>query len=345
VIFSLELALLGLVQAAIPGNAAPDSGAPALVVVALPENANQAILEALNRLRGEAISVGFEVRLVDAATEAASLAQAGSLWAGLRPAAVVAFARPDDSVQAPHSLDVTFLDRASGKTSVAHLTAGDVADAQERADVIIAVRAVDFIRARMFDTLVGRRVAPAPSPPPREDTRVRPYHLAAGVSVLGTPSGFTPSLAARIAVGYRPAKWLRVGASALGLGSKPQRESRVGKVSLDQRFLGLDLTLLGREWHRWQPMVELGGGEYWVVVQGEPTSPNVGKTVTLASPGAAASVGLALHILPYLALELRGGTLWLQSQVQVRVQGTDDTYLGSLGRPIWLGSVGLGASF
>jgi hypothetical protein len=57
------------------------------------------------------------------------------------------------------------------------------------------------------------------------------------------------------------------------------------------------------------------------------------------------SVALALDILPALALELRGGALWLQSQVQVRVQGTDDTYLGSLGRPIWFGGVALAATF
>jgi hypothetical protein len=37
--------------------------------------------------------------------------------------------------------------------------------------------------------------------------------------------------------------------------------------------------------------------------------------------------------------------LWLQSQVQVRVQGTNDTYLGSLGRPLWFGGLVLAASY
>jgi len=344
VISALTLALFGLLQAHAPGNSAVvDGGAPALVVVALPANASRAILEALNRLRGEATSVGFEVRLVEAATESVSLAQLDTLSRGLRPAAVVAFARPDDSTQAPHSLDVWFVDQTSGKTSVAHLTAEEVADAKERADVIIAVRAVDFIRARMFDTLAGRQVEPAPARPPPQIARPRHYHLAAGIDVLSTPAGFSPSLAARIAAGYRLTGWLRVGATATGLGTEPQWKSTAGAVSLGQRFVAANLTLFGRQWHRVQPMLEIAGGEYWVVVRGTAKSPNLGRTITLSSPGAASSLGLAINILPYLVLELRGGALWLQSQA--RIYSTEDAYLGSLGRPVWFGGACLGANF
>jgi hypothetical protein len=71
VISALVLGLFGLA----PGRRgksrrrrrAGEIGPPALVVVALPANANMAILEALNRLRGEATSVGFEVRFVETA--------------------------------------------------------------------------------------------------------------------------------------------------------------------------------------------------------------------------------------------------------------------------------------
>ena len=337
------LVLTGLLQAGNAGNAAvPDSGVQALVVVALPANSNRAIIEALNRLRGEATSVGFEVRLVDAATESVSLVELDGLSAGLRPAAVVAFARPEDSRQEPHSLDVWFLNRASGKTSVAHLTAGEVGDVEDRADVIIAVRAVDFIRARMFDTLAGRPVAPAAAEPRQPMARQQSYFAAAGLGVLGSGSGFSPSLAAQITLGYRPTAWLRIGVSAFGLGTAPERETSVGQVSLDQRFVGANLNLLGREWRRLQPILELGAGEYWVLARGAATPPNVGRTITLSSPGATTSLGLALGVLPYLALEFRAGALWLQNQARI---GVADTYLGSVGRPIWLGSACLVASF
>ena len=345
-ISALALGLFGLFQADVAGNAASvergDSGAPALVVVALPANANRAIVEALNRLRGEATSVGFEVRFVDAATESLSLAQLDSLSRGMGSAAVVAFADPEENAWTAHSLDVWFMDRASGRTSVAHLTADQYADAADRGEVVLAVRAVDFIRARMFDTLAGRLVEPERTKPRAEIARVRRTYLAAGIGVLGGSSGFAPSVAPQIEVGYQLTDWVRIGASAFGLGTQPHVDGSNWRVSLDPRFVGASLILLGRAWHRLQPELEVGGGECWIRVRGDASLPKVGQTSTLSSPGAVVALGLAIEILPYLVLELRSGTLWLQSKARI---STDDTYLGSLGQPSWSGSARLGASF
>jgi hypothetical protein len=342
VVTALAGVLFGLLATGATGLSPAAAGAPDLVVVTLPANASPAILEALNRLRGEATSVGFEVRLVDAATLPAATATDGSAFAGLRAAAVVGFARAGDT-GAPHSLDVTFVDRGSGKISVAHLTADDVGDAPERADVIIAVRAVDFIRARMFDTLADRRVEPTSTPPAPAPPPARRFHLAGGMALLGTPTGFSPAVAAHLALGYQVASWLRLGASAFGLGSEPQLSTTGGRVRLDQRFLGAGATALLPAWHHVQPMFDVAGGEYWIVVRGDATPPLNGQAQTLSSPGLLAEVGLAIGLLPALALELRGGSLWLQSEVHV--QGTPDVALGRLGRPLWLGGATLAASF
>lgn len=342
--------MLGFLAAASSGAALPPSGAdPAVVLVALPATADSAILEALNRLRGEAMSVGFEVRLVDAGTEPAQLDEPGSALGRLRPAAVVTVVRPDAGEQGTGALDVTFLDRFTGKISVAHFTAGEVADAQERADVVIAVRAVDFIRARMFDTLAGRRAPPPPPPPvpppspPPPPPRVRRYSVAAGLALLDTPSGFAPAVAPRLAIGYWLAEWLRLGIAAEGLGSQPGRQSDAGRVRLDQRFIGVDATFMSRSWHRCRLLFDAGGGEYWVTARGDPTPPYVGRTITLSSPGAMASAGLALGVLPYLSLEVRGGTLWLQNRP--RILAPEQVYLGSIGRPLWSGSASLAGRF
>jgi hypothetical protein len=343
----MVLGLCGLLQANAAGNTAVvergETGSPALVVVALPANANRAILEALNRLRGEAISVGFEVRFVDAATESMTLTQLDGLSRGLRSAAVVAFAGPEGSVPTAHSLDVWFLDRASGKTSVVHLTADGYADAEDRGEVVLAVRAVDFIRARMFDTLAGRQVEPTRPEPQSSGVRARPSYLASGIAILGGTAGFSPALIPQIQVGYRLTEWGRMGATAFGLGTNPHNDSNSGRVSLDARFVGASLTVFGRVWHRLRPTLEVGVGEFWVRVRGEPKSTNLGKTVTLSSPCVDLSMGMVLNILPYLVLELRGGTLWLHSET--RIYSTQDTYLGSMGRPMWSGSARMGASF
>ena len=341
----LALVLFGFLATASSGAAALPSGPhPALVLVALPADADPAILEALNRLRGEAMSVGFEVRLVDTGADPRLLDRLDGALAGLRPAAVVTVARPDPGQPGPGALDVTFLDRATGKISVAHFSTVEVADAQERGDVIIAVRAVDFIRARMFDTLASRRAPPPPPPPPAPPApRLRRYHVAAGVAVFGTPTGFAPSVAPRLAVGFWLAEWLRLGIAAEGLGSEPERQSDAGRVRLDQGFIGADVTLMSRSWHRCRLLLDLGGGEYWLTARGDGTAPYVGRTITLSSPGATVSAGLAVRLLPYLSLELRGGTLWLQSEA--RVSATKEVYLGSVGRPLWFGSSSVAARF
>lgn len=346
-ISALVLGLFGLFQADVASPAAAvelgEIGPPALVVVALPANANMAILEALNRLRGEATSVGFEVRFVETAAESMTLAQLDQVSHGLQSAAVVAFARPDGGRPSAHSLDVWFLDRASGKTSVAHLTADEVVDAADRSEVVLAVRAVDFIRARMFDTLAGRQTEPARREPRPEIARVRRNYLGAGVGVLAGPSGFSAALAPLLAVGYRWTEWGQIGASAMGFGTKPSNDGNSGRVSLDPRFVGVSLTALGRTWYRLQPALEAGAGEFWVRVQGDPKSQNIGQTVTLSTLGADLAIGVTVNILPYLVLDLRGGTLWLQSEA--RIYSTGDTYLGTLGRPTWFASARLGTSY
>ena len=337
------LCLLALLEAAASGTpAAPVPPSRALVVIALPANATHAMTLALNRLRGEAISVGFEVRLVDATTETLSLAELDGISVGLAPAAVVAISRPGADAQAQHTLDVWFLDRKSGKTSVAHLDAADVADAPDRADVVVAVRAVDFIRARMFDALAEQRAEPVPAPPSApKDTPVRRYDVAAGLVVLGTPSGFAPSVVPQLAAGYRLTRWLRLGVTGFGFGTEPERNTAVGSVSVGQRFVGASLGLLGPEWHRVQPVLEVGGGEHWVVTRGEGTEQSIGLAQTRSSPAVAASAGFLVDLAANLALEVRGGTLWLHSRVDINAPA--DTTIGSVGRPLWFGGVALGA--
>ena len=110
--------------------AAPSGPEPAVVLVALPERPDPAILEALNRLRGEAMSVGFEVRLLEPGSATRSQKQPGAGLAGPPPAAVVTVVRPDPGVEGSGALDVTFLDGSTGATSVAHVTAGEVGDAR-----------------------------------------------------------------------------------------------------------------------------------------------------------------------------------------------------------------------
>ncbi len=340
---ALTLTVLGLVCATgSSGSVGEDDSSSALIVVALPANANQAIREALTRLGGEATSVGFDVRFVEAGSETVSAEQLEGLRQGLRPAAVVAFSGGKPGEGPGHSLDVLFLDRTTGSTFVERFVVEDEG-AEDRAEVIVAVRAVDFIRARMLDALVRRARATAPREPPRAIARSQVVYAGLGLGVLGTWSGFVPSVAPRIEVGYTPAAWLRLGVSSFGFGSRPSAPSVAGEVDLDQRYLGANLTALSPSWHRLRAAVELGGGAYWMQVRGKPRSPGPSTRSHLWSAAMVSSVGASWAISRHLLFDLRAGALWLQREARVR--GTEREALGTVGRPSWFATAIVGVAY
>ena len=334
------------------GAGAPADVGPAVIAVAIHEGENSAMQEALNRLRGEALSVGFEVRFIHADTTNTPAAQLETLAPGPRTAAVVVFADQADAVGAesassgPRQLDVWFLDRSSGKTSVAHLRVAD--EEMDRADVVIAVRAVDFIRARMFDTLAYRLAttkpppSPAPPPPPPAPAARSRVSLAGGLAVLGTSSGFAPSFLPYLEAGYQVRSWVRVAASAFGLGTRPELQAREGTVRIDQRFIGLGLAFSRWQWRRFLPHADLGGGAYEVVAEGSVKPGFQGHRITAWALGGRVSVGIAATLSDHFFFDVTAGTLWLVPEPRLYSVGT---FVASTGLPSWTGSVLVGARF
>jgi hypothetical protein len=322
---------------------------PAVIAVAIPAGQNSAMQEALNRLRGEALSVGFEVRFIHADTPNTPAAQLETLAPGPRTAAVVVFADPADAASVgsvPRHLDVWFLDRSSGKTSVAHLHVAD--EELDRADVVTAVRAVDFIRARMFDTLAYRlataKSLPSPSPSPSARTpaiRDRTY-LAGGLAVLGTTSGFGPSLQPYLEAGFQLRFWVRATASAFGFGTRPSLQAQEGTLRVDQSFIGLGLTFTRWQWWRFLPHAEIGGGAYHVAAEGTANSGFQGQRITAWSLGGRASVGAAVTLARHWFFDVTAGSLWLRQEPRLY---SLSTFVASTGRPSWIGTALVGARF
>ena len=328
------------------GGTSADPGT-AVIAVAIPEGQNSVMQEALNRLRGEALSVGFEVRFVHTNSPNPPAAQLEALAPGPRTAAVVVFAdqpKAEDAEIGPPQLDVWFLDRSSGKTSVAHLQVSD--EDMDRADVVIAVRAVDFIRARMFDTLAYRlATAPKPTPPAEPIPAIRDRtFLAAGLAVLATSSGFAPSLLPYIEAGYQLRSWVRVTASAFGLGTRPEQHAQEGSVRIDQRYIGLGLTFTRWQWRRFLPHAELGAGAYWVVAEGRvnPDFQGQGHRITAWSVGGRACVGITASLSRHFFLDVTAGTLWLMPEPRLY---SSETFVASTGLPSWTGTALVGARF
>jgi hypothetical protein len=345
--------LLGVAGAESSSASPPPSTA---IAVILPRGPNGPMVEALNRLRGEAESVGLELRLYEGPTGAEPRAELDAVARALAPAAVVALvskvgdeaspgapgASGGESV-APRlgSMDVWFLDRVTGKVSVGHLTVEE--EAGSRADLVLAVRVVDFIRARMFDSLVRALAERRPQP------RKKVVHAlagrgfaAAGVATTGSFAGFPAALMPCLQLGYAVKNWLRLDLGYAGSGGEPRRETAAGSVTLDQTWVKASATLQARAWWRIFPFVEAGALAYFVSAHGVGTSGNIGYDPSGWSPGGLVTAGLGIVLASHLALQLDGGAIFLAREPKVYIA---DVEVARTGRPAWLASAQIGVTF
>jgi hypothetical protein len=338
-----------LILALLHGVAGPSLAAPApstVIAVILPAAPNASMLEALYRLRGEADSVGLELRLVGAAADVEPQAQLDSVARGLAPAAVVALVgKSGPAVGATiSSIDVWCLDRATGKTQVGHLTAEE--GAGDRADLLLAVRVVDFIRARMFDSLV-RNLAEARAKQPKQRQAVTHelvgrWRVAAGIGSTGSFSGFAPAWLPALEFSFAVRRWLHLTLGAEGLGSRPSRGTGTGSATMDQKLVKVSAVFVARTWWRLYPYVEAGAAAYFLSVHGEGYNGNVGYEPSSWSPGLLGSAGIGAILFRHLVLQLGGGAMLLWREPEIFIT---DTEVARTGRPAWLGSAMLGVTF
>jgi hypothetical protein len=342
---SLALTVLQGLTGAGP-HAQPTKGPPSTVIaVIVPDAATSSMVDALNRLRGEATSVGFEIRLVKPLPGATPQAKLERVARDLAPAAVVALSSSGQAVEdkpAIRAVDVWFLDRASGKISVGHLPVEE--DAGDRAEQALAVGVVDFIRARMFDSLVhasveskGERPRSAPPIP------LRSYQVSAGLGALGSFSGFSSTLLPFVEASLALRPWLRLSLAAGGFGTQVRQRTDAGSVKSEQRLLRAGVMFvapaLARRLHL---NAETGLAMLFVATRGEGSSGYAGQAPNGSSLGVHCSGGVLLALTSHLVLQSSLGTLWLFREQQVFIA---NDRVARTGRPTWLASAMLGVMF
>ena len=328
-------------------SSASPSSTSSVIAVIVPFATSLSMVDALTRLRGEAASVGFEIRLVETPTGNDPLAQLDRVARDLGPAAVVALV---GSREASHpvgaaigTIDVWFLDRATGKTSVGHLSVAE--DAGDRADLVLAVRVVDFIRARMFDSLVRTKTLT----PERSSTVAVPrtsgrFFLALGMAGTGSFSGFSPAYLPQLHMGYGVRPWLRLTLAAAGLGTQPRALSVpfAGSASIEETLAAFSLSIFAPAWWRIVPWVQAGVSFIRVAIHGDGFSGYLGHDTSSWSPGCLASAGIEVVLSPHLVVQLSGGAMVLVKEPRVYIANVE---VARTGRPAWLGSALVGVTF
>jgi hypothetical protein len=323
-----------------PADAPAPVDAPSIIAVIVPGAADPSMLDALTRLRGEASSVGFSIRLVELPAGSDPLSKLEPIARDLSPAAVVALV-PSTSGAPLGAIDVWFLDRASGKTSVGHLTVDR--EAGERTQLVLAVRVVDFIRARMFDSLVrssahsGRK-----QEAPVHHQTVGRHMVAVGVASTGSFSGFPASFLPSLEVGYVLSPWLRIVIGGSSFGTQPRRTTAAGSATIDQTLLTLAVNVRGRPRWRLYPFADAGVSALFVSVHGHGNPGYLGHDTSSFSPGVSALAGLGAILSSHVFVAVSGGAMVLFRQPQVYI---DDSEVARTGWPAWLAKASLGVSF
>jgi hypothetical protein len=333
---ALMVALLQATSAPLPQP--PPPAPSSSIVVLVPTAATPTLRDALGRLRGEAESVGFAMQLVESGEYANPTARMQEIAATDSPAAVVALVEREQA-DTLGAIDVWFLDCATGGSSLGHLLVES--DAGDRAELLLAVRVVDFIRARMFDSLV-RSSAKAQRKPLLHHEPLGRHFVAVGFGATGSfsglPTSFMPSIEAGL--GLRP--WLKLSIRAQGFGSKPRRENRMGSATIDEKLILLSANLRGRAWWRFFPSADLGVSALFLSGHGEGRPGYLGHDQSAWSQGLFATVGGGVVLGPHLQLLIAGGATMLRREAIIYV---NDSEVARTGRPAWLGNVALGVSF
>jgi hypothetical protein len=328
-------ALWGTVLTATASSPAP--GPAAVIAVVAPPASDPAVTEALNRFRGEAASVGFEVTVVPGSAASPPRDQMELAAHATSAVATVAFVNGVD----PHALDVWFTDRSTGQTLVGHVSVEN--ETGDRASLVLAVKAVDFLRARMFDFLVGRpRVAAdltgevesspgssagAGSPPP---SRGNPrFGLSLGVAALRSLHGLGTTALPVLRGAYDVTAWSSLRITLGGLGSRSRVEVMGGSGSVGEELAMAEWTVMPVR-ARVRPLLTVGAGVHDVRAQGAAVAPYTARAAGQLSFAAALSVGLRVTLGRHLALGAEAGSFLLFPEPSVLVAGLDG---GRTGRP------------
>lgn len=329
----LALAMLWLVR--------PNEAWAQRVLLVKPPASDAALSEAFNRLRAELELQDFEVELLDANERQLSLEELEAATQRSDAFAGIALNRRGSGANA----DVSIADRVTGKISVRRL-----AIAGQDSPRILAVRAVDLLRASLRELPVDERPPPdvvgvSTQPAPRSlrsfTAQREQFQVSAAAAALTSAHDISNGYGAVLGFWYRPTERLGVGINLVGPLVGARFRASVGSAALRQELAQVratfDVLSVGRA--RLGPV--LGAGVYHLQAQGEVAPPLNGETSAVWSFAASGGAEARLELTEVLALSGSVQGLLLTPRPVVAI----DTELEQLGQPLLLAAIGLGVAF
>jgi hypothetical protein len=323
-----------------PPGGQRDETARLRVVLVRPADADPITAEALVRIQADLTAEGFSVVLVDAPANVPGRPAEGtppdpSTGAGTpvdaeaaQGSAVAIRLSLDTST---HVAELVVTDRLRNKKFTRWIDTHDAPP--DRAAEVLAVRAVELLRASLVElALPGAKTpAPCPSCPPPPKPPDPMWGLEAGVSVLVSPRGVGPAALALARLRFAPIRLLELRVAFAGPGTSPRVEGPDGASARVTQLLPLGEIAL-RPWPdlRVRPSFSLSGGAIGVSVEGEatPPSPYKGREATTWSALVGGGVGAEVLIGPHFGVAAEARAFAAIPYPSVRFLGQEAARIG-----------------
>ena len=321
-------------------------GSPVLahtVVLLRPPTHSLPRTELLERLRGELISVGFEVVVRDRPEFDASAWQRVLAEEGQRDAVVDVVSESN-----PVAVDVWIKNSAGNVQLLARI---EIDASSKNAAQDLAIRTSEVLRARVFETHVDER-APSPNdaaPSARaqgvevdsigsEQSGSLGFEL--GAAALASLDGVGPAILPLVRFDWAIESRLVLQATLAGLGTRPSVATPAGNAQVATQYglLGAYYRLDGE--HRVQPLAALSLGALRTAVVGQAELPRAGHAVAQWSFLVDASLGATFWLSRQYAVTLAGDVQLAEPYVSIHF---GEQRVASSGRPNLLMSLTLGA--
>ncbi|WP_437813694.1 hypothetical protein [Sorangium sp. So ce1078] len=329
------------------------SGEPARVVLVRPGAADPSISEALIRIRGELVADGFDVELLDAQSASAPRPTMDDAGQQAGSAALIGlFLAPDGQ-----AAELWVVDPRTNKTLVRRIdTRGE---AREHIVEVLAVRAVELLRASLLELLMSSRrsAVPAAAPPPSKvsrqvsrgtersldhQSRRSMWGVELGGVLLVSPGGIGPALLPVARLRVAPLGPIEGRLSLAGLGTSPRVAGPQGSATVQQRFGLVELAALPWPELRLRPRFSVGLGALHIAVDGEAAWPYRGVHGAQWAFAADAGAGVEFGIVRRIDVVLEAHALVAHPVPVVRfveteaARGARPALLGSLSLVGWL---------
>jgi len=322
----------------------------AKVLIVRPAAASPELNETLSRLKGEVLSLGLELAIVERPATPRATAAESHAWVERMAAEREIDAVIDVSGEMPSGqIDIWVFAGAERRSENARVALGaNAEDAPER----LAIRAIDALRARLVEidlAAKGRHTTgPAGEPPatvaespPRVlATAMGRVDLQAGAAMLTSVDGVGPALMPMVRIGWSARPWLELQATVAGFGSRPAVVSASGSARVGQEYAVVGAGVCAFAGRTLQPCVALAGGVLRTAIDGEADAPADAHFVERWSFLLDAGAGARMNVLGRYHLTLAAHVQVAEPYIAIHVV---DTLVASSGRPNVLLSLTLGA--